>query len=179
NLIDFSGVFIPTDRVWKTQFENTSKRIKSKEDLRVLNSQFIYHILQQLAMTVSFRTCRVTEKKNKYRHVFLEKSDESELVKELSTLWCVEPRINSLKSLISSIVIKKNLVSKYLNNSLIVGSSVLRPNVVYGEIQSILDSSISIINTYLNEDGKKWAFLFDELELAPDEIVQPLINSMR
>ncbi|EGR4674188.1 hypothetical protein MA786_001587 [Vibrio parahaemolyticus] len=179
NLIDFSGVFIPTDRVWKTQYENTSKRIKSKEDLRVLNSQFIYHILQQLAMTVSFRTCRVTEKKNKYRHVFLEKSDESELVKELSTLWCVEPRINSLKSLISSIVIKKNLVSKYLNNSLIVGSSVLRPNVVYGEIQSILDSSISIINTYLNEDGKKWAFLFDELELAPDEIVQPLINSMR
>ena len=179
SLIDFSGVFIPTDRVWKTQYENVSNRLKNKEDFCVLKSQFIYHILQQLALTVSFRTCRVTKKKNMFRHVELDKHEESELVKELSELWCIEPKINSLKSLISGIALKKIIVSKYLNQILITGSSEIRPNVVNDDIHEILDASISIINVYLNESGEKWAFLFDELELAPDEIVQPLINSMR
>lgn len=178
-IISFSGVFIPTDRVWKAQYESTSKRITSDSDLTILRSQFVYHVIQQLAQSVSFRTCRVTEKKNNFRHVNITKSDESELVSALSELWVVKPRINSFKSLIASIALKKSEVSRYLNKAVIRSIIDDLPEVIELKIDEVLDSSISIINTYLGEDGGKWAFLFDELELAPDEIVQPLIDSMR
>lgn len=177
--INFSGVFIPTDRIWKTQYENTSKKLKHIEDRYVLESQFTYHVLHQLALSVSFRTCRITNKKNKFRHTILDKKSESELVKELSELWIIKPKIQSLRSLITSLSLKKNEISHYLNNVILLDNSESRPDVINGEINNIIGTSIDIINTYLNEIGQKWAFLFDELELAPDYIIQPLIDNMR
>jgi hypothetical protein len=177
--ISFSGVFIPTDRLWKTQYENTAGKLNNQIDKDVLSSQFIYHILEQLAQAVSFRTSRTIEVKNNFRHVQIDKLEESVLVDELSEIWCVKPRIKSLKSLIVSIAVKKHDVSKYINNIAFKKIKSDAPEVVKSDISDILSTSISIINTYLDESGEKWAFLFDELELAPDEIIQPLIDSMR
>lgn len=177
--VSFSGVFIPTDRLWKKQYDNAKRNVSNHEDSLVLSSQFIYHILEQLIQTVSFRTSRTAKLEHNFRHAVLEKQDEAELVSCLSEQWYVKPHINSLKGLIVSIALKKSEVSNYINETNLKNTKLEVPKVVQGEISQVLSTSITIINTYLNENGEKWAFLFDELELAPDEIIQPLIDCMR
>ncbi|PHX05155.1 hypothetical protein [Vibrio splendidus] len=177
--VSFSGVFIPTDRLWKKQYDNAKRNVSNHEDSLVLSSQFIYHILEQLIQTVSFRTSRTVKLEHNFRHAVLEKQDEAELVSCLAAQWHVKPHINSLKGLIVSIALKKSEVSNYINETNLKSTKQEIPKVVQGEISQVLSTSITIINTYLNENGEKWTFLFDELELAPDEIIQPLIDCMR
>ncbi|EOK6316005.1 hypothetical protein ACM8C1_003947 [Vibrio parahaemolyticus] len=177
--VSFSGVFIPTDRLWKKQYDNARHKVKSYHDGLVLSSQFTYHILEQLIQTVSFRTSRVNNSEVRFKCAELSKKEEVELVKCLAEQWYVKPHINTLKGLIVSIALKKNEVSNYISDLTFGKSFSDIPKVVEGDINQVLSTSITIINTYLNESGEKWAFLFDELELAPDEIIQPLIDSMR
>ncbi|ACJ27811.1 hypothetical protein swp_1008 [Shewanella piezotolerans WP3] len=177
--VSFSGVFIPTDRLWKRQYDNAKDKVKNHEDSLVLSSQFIYHILEQLVQSISFRTSRTLKLDHNFRHVELSKQDEVELVSCLAKQWHVKPHINSLKGLVISIALKKSEVSNYISDISFKKSTSEAPKVVSADISEVLNTSITIINTYLNENGEKWAFLFDELELAPDEIIQPLIDCMR
>ncbi|EGQ9189876.1 hypothetical protein F7J78_19255, partial [Vibrio cholerae] len=50
NKISYSGVFVPTDRFWKTQYERISTKFKSNESAqKLLRASFVYHILECLA----------------------------------------------------------------------------------------------------------------------------------
>jgi hypothetical protein len=177
--IKFSGVFIPTDRLWKTQYDTAKNAIKNREDTLVLESQFIYHILEQLTQTLSFRISRVIEKQHNFRTANLSKEDESELVESLIDIWKVTPKIKSIKSLIIALALKKNQVSSYIASINSGTGSYIRPEVIQIPLTDVLGVSVSIINTLLEENGAKWTFLFDELELAPNELIQPLIDNMR
>ncbi len=53
------------------------------------------------------------------------------------------------------------------------------PVFVESELVQLMDASINIVNQYFGNLNEKWALLFDELELAPDSFIQPLLNSMR
>ncbi|NVJ62466.1 MAG: ATP-binding protein [Gammaproteobacteria bacterium] len=188
DIIDFSGVFIPTDRYWKKQYEKIQEVINSSnitqverermdKALYLLDVLFIYHVIEQFLSVVNYRCSRIVNKKNKFRSVDISKEDEMELVLELSSLYGCTPKINSIRSLFSSIVIKKQDISKSANR-LIKGSDETCDLDEISLIE-ILNSSVSIVNNYLNESHGKWAFLFDELELAPDLIIQPLVDEMR
>jgi len=180
--ISFSGVFIPTDRFWKTQYDKTKNRIgNTEEGSRLLKSTFVYHALEKMASTIGYRVRKSSGKKHNFRSVSLLKVDEAELVVELAELWHVKPKICSLRSLEVSVTNKKKEVTDYIT-MLLEGKSkrqIQMPDVVVGSISSILGSSTKVVNTYFNERGHKWSFLFDELELAPEEIIQPLVDSMR
>jgi hypothetical protein len=178
--IDFSGVFIPTDRFWKTQYEKLLITVgSSKTNLSILESLFIYHVLECFVSVVSFRASRTIEKKNDYRTKILTKEDESSLVYDLADLLKVKPRIPSLRNLLISIGQKKQLISSYISSLTSGDKSIEKPEIVDGELINLLSSSVNIVNSYFDERGQKWAFLFDELELAPDSLVQPLVDVMR
>ncbi len=182
NSISFSGVFIPTDRFWKTQFDIIKDKVGSiEEGGRLLESIFVYHTLERMASTIGYRVAQAPRKKNNFKSVVIKKVDEAELVGELAQLWHVSPKICSLRSLEVSVTNKKKEVSDYITSSLdrkTIGH-INKPDIVTGGISSILGASTRIVNSYFNECGHKWSFLFDELELAPEEIIQPLVDSMR
>ncbi len=178
--IDFSGVFIPTDRFWKTQYEKLLRTVgSSKKNLSILESLFIYHVLECFVSVVSFRASRTIEKKNAYRSKLLSKEDESLLVYDLTELIKVKPRIPSLRNLLISIGQKKQVISSYISSLTSGRAGVEQPEIVDGELINLLSTAVNIVNNYFDERGKKWAFLFDELELAPDSLVQPLVDVMR
>jgi hypothetical protein len=178
--IDFSGVFIPTDRFWKTQYEKLLITVgSSKTNLSILESLFVYHVLECFVSVVSFRASRTIEKKNEYRAKILTKEDESSLVYDLADLLKVKPRIPSLRNLLISIGQKKQLISSYISSLTSGDKSIEKPGIVDGELINLLSLSVNIVNSYFDERGQKWAFLFDELELAPDSLVQPLVDVMR
>lgn len=180
--ISFSGVFIPTDRVWKTQYDKIKEKFEviDLDRSAVLQAAFTYHVLENLVSSIDFLTSPLSSKKNKFRSFELSKSNESELVAELSKLWKVNPRISTLKSLEIAITSKKSEISSYLLNITTSGDMQSDPpETIIGDIQNILGDSIRITNISIGDREHRWAFLFDELELAPENIVQPLVNSMR
>jgi len=106
--LEFNGVFIPTDRLWKRQYSyiKDSTKIKST-DIKYLDSLFIYHIFENLLETLSLKTTRIAKQKHLFRHMAIDKDQESTLTIGLSKSWGVRPDINSLKSLKIALIHKK------------------------------------------------------------------------
>lgn len=181
NSIDYSGVFIPTDRFWKTQFDLLSDKYKeSPKVIKAIESTFIYHILECFTQVLSFRVNRVIQKRNNFQKIELSKTDELELVSYLAEMWKVEPKILSLRGLGIAVSLKKQTISRFLTNipKQDVNSVIdIAIPIIEDEIIQIIGATVSITNNYIGESV--WAFLFDELELAPKEFIQPLIDAMR
>lgn len=179
NKISYSGVFIPTDRFWKTQYERISTKFKNNADIqKLLSAAFIYHILECMAQIINYRANSTLNKTNKYNHVDISKQEESQLVELLADYWKVTPKIPSLRGLVIATSIKKQEISSFIAS--------LKPEQDLGDIDiidhslvGILEVSVQTVNQFFNENDGKWAFLFDELELAPEVFIQPLINAMR
>lgn len=187
--IGFSGVFVPTDRYWKTQYDKISGRKNSDEisseefskldsALVLLDEMFAYHVFEQFISVVNFRSSRIKIKTSGYRAVSLSKDEEVDLVKAMAELWDLEPSLPTLRSLYAAIILKKKKLSKLVN-------LLLKGRGHQMEIENELDlienikESVSLVNNSFEEYQGKWAFLFDELELAPDNIIQPLVDQMR
>tara|TARA_B110000211_G_scaffold177772_1_gene200971 strand:+ start:3650 stop:5488 length:1839 start_codon:yes stop_codon:yes gene_type:complete len=180
--ISYSGVFIPTDRFWKKQFEKLTEDLRGEESsvhLAVLKSSFTYHVLERFCSVLEFRVNHAKKSSSLFKSAVLSRVDEVEMVEELSELWKVNPKIKSIRSLESAISSKKKDVSNYVNEYILYGTDIDRPEIVVGEIMNVLDPTVRIVNSYLSEKGVKWAFLFDELELAPEDVIQPLVDAMR
>jgi len=178
--IKFTGVFVPTDRFWKEQYDCLkSGEFFSGDGGVILSAYFNYHVIERLCSTLEFRVNKSKKTPSKYKQSILKKEDEVELVQELSLLWKVNPRINSIRSLESSLSNKKQIMSNLISEA--KTKDILGENIDFlkGDLISILDPSIRMINNYLDEKNEKWCFLFDELELAPEEVIQPLVDSMR
>lgn len=177
--ITYSGVFIPTDRLWKKQYENLSKKYSDNDNkLRALDSIFVFHVLEQLVNVVEIRSNRL--KPSLFKEVVISKNNEVDMVSELSSIWNVKPKIKTLKSLKIEIASSKYKLSNYMienteNDSKVTDFSFFNIKNMVG----LLELSVKIINTYFQQNDDKWCFLFDELELAPENIVQPLIDALR
>lgn len=178
--IDFSGVFIPTDRFWKSQFERAKTYVyRGGLDNEILKSTFNYHVLERFCSCLDYRVNGAIKSKKPFKQAFIGRAEESELVTQLASLWKVAPNIPSLRSLEFAVSEKKNEVSNYINKVISESDLGGPPIVIEGELVRILDASVRVVNSYFDEKSEKWAFLFDELELAPDELIQPLVDAMR
>jgi len=179
--INFSGVFVPTDRLWKDTYDEYKKQIKSISQAEdILNNFFIYHTLLNVINVLRYKTDRELLSGNRFRHLDLSKTDESELVGELSKSWHVSPSRNTLRSLASSIILKNEELSAYFQT--IVNGTENRddtPKYFSNDLIGVIKSAIKTINLFLGNTNVKWAILFDELELAPEKLVNSLISSLR
>ncbi len=178
NNINYYGVFIRTDRIWKMQYDKLrsfSDRSGDGKFENYIQSLFTYHVLEQVVSTLNFI---ISKERSCAGFGSFSKMDEASLVAELRGAWSVDPKVPSLKSLAISIAFKKNEISTYLSSIYRESSGAVGPDILTGSLTDIIGPSISAINIFLQRDIK-WALLFDELELAPSEIIQPLIDSMR
>lgn len=177
--IEFTGVFIPTDRFWKAQFDRLSKIYRGNPVvLKLLNSAFTYHVLECFSCSLVYKTLKTSDERA-YKKVALDKHNESELVQYLSDLWSLKVKIPSLRGLSIALTMKKLQISTYISslNGPLEEDKI--PIFVESDLVQLMDASINIVNQYFGNLDEKWALLFDELELAPDSFIQPLLNSMR
>lgn len=175
--VSFSGVFIPTDRLWKQQYSNlTSQGSTNKYARHLLNTIFVLHVLERFTWVLEYRTNRNNKSFHGFKTCKISKQDESELCQELANSWSVTPSILSLRSL------KLALSERKVRLSTLVSKQEVDPDSetsYFPDLVPALEHAVNIANTYLNEPNGKWCFLFDELELAPESLVQPLIDSIR
>ncbi len=152
NDISFSGVFVPTDRVWKTQYDSIKENTCNVQNFdQYINFVFTYHILERLMSVLHYRTNRTLQRKHKFRYTEISKDDEASLVSNLADLWCVSPAISSFRNLQFDLSRKKIEISDYISKINLAGEdySIKAPEVAVGTLIQILDLSTKTINSYL------------------------------
>tara|TARA_B100000953_G_scaffold300209_1_gene303788 strand:- start:36033 stop:37775 length:1743 start_codon:yes stop_codon:yes gene_type:complete len=176
--LDYTGVFIPTDRLWKQQYECISNLVVDETRQRALglaNALFLYHVLECLGDALRYRF----SSKEAFKTLVLDDVNESTLIKELADLWRLKPRILSVRGLISALA-KKKYDLNYELNAVVSGEGIVGTEpFLHQDVVSIIGASVKLINLTTECVGDKWVFLFDELELAPDYIIAPLYETMR
>ena len=175
--IKYTGVFIPTDIVWHKQQKKLLETTKNYDLVaKYINDIFILHVLECLLQALIFRINNSKE----YRRILLSYDIERELVKTLATQWKLFPEVYTLRGLYASVILKSHYMLNLVSNDNFDDPIHIKKNFCgFPDITQSLSTSIRQINNMLSEDDGCWCFLFDELELAPDQITSDLINAMR
>lgn len=177
----FVGVFVPTDIVWATQSKDVAE--KRPDDTLVpecLSWLFTLHVLECLAHTLLFRVIRSTSENATYKRVIISSETEQLLVDGLSEAWRVRPDMPSLRSLYNATISASLELSRTLGDYLLGRAKRDQLEAfATAPIAQLLSASIKLANSAFDEPQGKWCFLFDELELAPRQILDDLVVLMR
>jgi energy-coupling factor transporter ATP-binding protein EcfA2 len=184
--IDYTGVFIPTDIVWAKQIKNLGEGYLSTDQHKLVERAiFTTHILHELIQAMHYRLIMPNDtRKNVHGGVNSSDDQEADLVASLSANWGIDTPIHSLISLKQSLlnrmgniyemVSKERFLSINDRNDRFASIPYLHINFLQATI-----SAIEIFGDIYKDTEHRWALLFDELELAPKDIVQHLITSLR
>lgn len=184
--IDFTGIFIPTDRIWKEQIDSLLKDGFSTKDAEFFTKAlFCSHVLYKVLQTIQHRCVSTQEAMvNSYRKVYLDKENEISLVIALSEAWHLDIKIPSIKSLLSALAIRKSEIPRIIEDEKRLGEASRSIRLAKKEFLSLnfiqtTAASFELFGIHSSIQEEKWALMFDELELAPACIVQELVNALR
>jgi len=188
NRIDFVGVFIPTDRIWRDQIKTLERYTESEAVRRfVTNFTFSSHVVSRICATFQERLSINSESGlQNFKQIEIGEKDLQDLVRELAILFGVKPLRPTMKSLSAGLSLRLVESTTFLLRLLVTKSdeevrselSQLEPNWNHN-YRVLAENAIEIFSGYCGTSDEKWALLFDELELAPDLILSNLLDSAR
>lgn len=179
--VKYSGVFIASDISWSKQLNSLGYGKLSEPNHRILVlACFTTHVIHAVLETMAARA----NSKDGYRGVSLEGDQEALLARELATALKVKPEIPSLlavrqalRNRLSDIRILANscsLISHEQCSERLAGLEYLHLDFL-----DICSNICTSFNEAVGEAGATWSLLFDELETAPDWIVDQLFSALR
>jgi hypothetical protein len=184
--INFTGVFIPTDRNWNKQIDSLGQGKLDTDSQRCLEKcAFTTHILRSLLDSMLCRLGKAaTSVMTPHRPVILSPDDESYLARELADAWKLADTTLSLQGLRHALMRRLSDLDVFASQEAsrsATGRADRIANMQYLHLSYLPAAglAVEIFNDKTGEPGAHWAFLFDELELAPGWIRQELIQSLR
>jgi hypothetical protein len=183
--IDFNAIFVPADIVWKAQFESRfSVGLPPAAARRLGIASFTTHIF--VAITTAFEAAMTSPASDVMArfHVNLTPVDEAALVDLLSNAWLIKPRLPSLLGLRMALQQRLSDIASFAGQ--LVGQSDSAIDAAVNTRQELYLTfyeqavfAIEAFNGLAKQPYRQWALLFDELEIAPEEIRQQLISLLR
>ena len=185
--IDFIGVFIAADIVWREQIESLSQGVLPKDVREALSiSTFTTHVFISLITAIQELGDASVAGNKRLSHLHFELSAEQEasLVDICGQTLKISPVLPSLLGV--KLALRQRLGDlSALAQRLRVGDPAAVSDIV-GENEylflSFYEHSLAVIeavNGLLCCPELKWAFLFDELEIAPEIIRKRLLTLLR
>jgi energy-coupling factor transporter ATP-binding protein EcfA2 len=184
--INYSTVFVPTDILWTKQIQEIGQpELSNKEAELISKAVFTTHTLHKYVQTLQYRIS-YTEKniKNTHRPIICTDKQEAKLVKLLSACWQLEIDTFSLLSLKRSLTDRISKIFEIASLEKFLPSEdrserIARYKFLHIDFLQSIVQGIEIGDDVFKGSSEKWAFMFDELELAPKYIVNCLYESLR
>lgn len=184
--IDYTGVFIGTDNSWRNKLDAMGSLLDSEIFKRISISTFTTHVLKSLIVAMRQRCSSTDTSKNKgFKSVLLTPTQEAELSESLASAWYLDIGIPTLRSVQNSLMlrlkrIKEDASTLSLKRSVKArNDSLLSKNYLHLEYLTSSLVGIDMFNDLVEEPGGQWALMFDELELAPENLQKNLMTSLR
>lgn len=177
--IEFIGVFVPTDRVWKEQIDVLiSEGFSDPQRNMFAKALFGVHVIYKLVEVFNYKCTKDGDQFEFGDNV------EVSLIGELVSLWSLDTKIPTFTSLMSALSRRKAKLPELINLERMLGHSgreerlAAHPFLFLDMLQSV-SSAVEIFERITGCKTGHWALLFDELELAPGCVVQQLVDAMR
>lgn len=178
--IDYMPVYIPADALWKGS-SLYFKRIIPDDGQRahILNGIFVYHCIRELvvALESGVEAGQNSDLKDVPWALRISDHQEEKISRLCSEQWLLDKTQTSFLGLKLAALRRLNQFRSAIN-SLDKDSAIAAVNAVGSlDIVIVLKGFIDIVESILGV--RKWSFSFDEMEIAPKQVVSQLYDSMR
>ncbi len=185
--IDFTGVFVATDVSWGAQLDamGTNKLPKDVRE-QLGRAAFCTHVLISFIDTI--RHCvqigGAGPSSLSRIAVELSKEQEAQFVEMIAGNWELQPEIPSLLGIILALRGRLSDIAKIAQREAnsdtdTVLNLVRNTSFLHLALNESLVFGIEAFGAITNDEHRKWAFLFDELEIAPRYIRRTLFRGLR
>ena len=185
--IDFTGVFVAADVSWGAQLSALGRGTLPAFATELLGlSAFTSHVL--IALIDAMRDCAghpphdAPGLQNKY--VQLSKEQELEACRLIAASWKIEPALFTFFGLKLALRQRLSEIAQIARREALTKDSDIDQRLnAYGFLHlNFLESAIfaiEVFNEVAKQQDRRWAFLFDELEIAPKQIRRALFAAFR
>lgn len=184
--IDFTGIFIPTDRTWSEQLCAVGADQLDRSLQEILGiAAFTTQILRA---TISACIERVAADPSlaapNFRRVELSPTQEVELARRLASVWDLSDEAATLLGLRASLAKRLMSIHQIANQCTLMPAqerSLFVRDIKFLHLNylSALPAFLDIFEEVTGLTDERWALLFDELELAPQRIRTSLTHALR
>jgi len=186
NTIDFTAIFVATDISWSEQLSVIGLGALEPEFTQKLAlACFTTHSLKAVVTAFQQRLgSRHTTVQRPVRRVEIKPSVEALIVSEIAKVWRIEgiaPSFYSLRQALTRRLVDIRELGSRESSLSTTGRQERLASTAYLHLPFLpaAASAIEIFEDALEIPEGKWAYSFDELELAPEIIQRELIQSIR
>jgi hypothetical protein len=183
-LVDYTGIFVPTDRTWSRQVEGLGLGLSDEHRALLGAAAFTTHMLKGLVGAMHHRVCGPEATLGGHRRRQLAAGVEEEICTATGAAWNIAEPVSSFVSLAAA------LEDRLTHLDVVAQNEVLRGEAGRGERLAdlgylglhFLTASMSLIERFdraIDEPDGTWAFLIDEFELASPSIREQILASLR
>ncbi|WP_442923072.1 ORC-CDC6 family AAA ATPase [Microbacterium sp. BR1] len=175
--IDYTGVFVATDRIWKQQLEPDTDELDRLIRDVIAESAFATQVARELVTTMAWRAHSIPENTPHHARARLTPADELLLVRELSSLLRLRVEVPRIESVVSALVARFREHGELLRSPREIDTQL--PDWLIRDTLSTAEACIRLFNTAAQQSDHQWALLFDEMELAPPRVTESVLDAMR
>lgn len=184
-MIDYTGVFVPADRAWQSQLDHVGgAEFTDQHSSLLARAAFTTHVLRAVSDAMDERLLRDDDARSVHRPVRITVSQEADLATAISDAWKLAPRVPSFLGLKTALGNRLSEISALVSSEQVLGPEG-RPERLAARVFLHLDflaatgSAVDVFDHFDGQHRGKFAFLFDELDLAPSWVLDRLLSSLR
>lgn len=172
----YIGVFVPIDAAWVSSLTNALKSTSEESDSAAYLAVYALSAARAIIDVMRWRISEASRGTDFCVDVAPE--TELELASSLSDTWLPgQDRARSLLELRVKITIEIAQLPRRWHRSDESSKAKMAEN--YANPLDLIAVACDVFNVFVGEDGRKWALLCDELEIAPLAIQRVLFGALR
>ena len=179
--LSFHSIFLGTDVLWGSQLEAISGAIADEyKRSQIRRTSFRLHLCLAFLRAIDEARDESIRLSLDLQRFFLaiDRGMESDLSKAFALLWKLD--LTSTSFLGVRVALRAQLSELYV----IIENLKLDTSVVIGDFCKLdpispIMGAIELLNAYTSQEGRRWAILCDELEIAPEMIRRELFQLLR
>lgn len=183
--IDYTGVFVATDVSWGKQRDALGNGKLNDEAHKLFSrALFTTHVLKALVATMEYRLSSPAEGVSPFRRVAIDGYEQIKLVGKLSVEWQITPEIPSILALRHALLGRLSQIRQLASKESLLDETggtgrLARIGFLHIHFVDAISNAVTFFNDAAGEKDARWAFMFDELEIAPPWIYEAVISSIR
>jgi hypothetical protein len=183
--VSYSAIFVPADRLWSSQVELREVEL-SPEQRRAMTAlgvaAFGTQLLSGFVETLQYRLGHFNAKQGALHPAEMTSADEVSFVEDCSLAWQLRPRTKTLNGLAAALDQRFLGISELVERTRVEAASTAEMTALHVWDSAPMASirlGIRSANRHTRQPNHRWALLLDEMELAPEEIHQTILSSVR
>lgn len=169
------GVFVGVDAMWSEQIDSAAPEDRASFGA----AAYALHIARSFIQTLIFRTGKIDSPQaaeDRHLSLSLTKIDEQSICGRAARLFKLPQKSSSLRSLNHDLGDRLNELGSYRYR---LRDGQRLPEWAYLNPLHAVAELAGMVNELGSEPHRRWALLFDELELAPETIVDDILARLR